>query len=329
MKREITSISLLKGFCAILVILVHAHLWGKVALIPFYRCAVPLFYMISGYFLMGVNGEWHREKIGRYIKKMLLIWIATDLIYFLLSKYVFTAYYPIHDGDALWHTLGLEVVFGGRFCYPLWYITAYVWVLVILRFWSCRRTKLNWMIIGILLLVNVLLGTYSFLLPQTFRLSDSSLSNNFLTSALPFVMLGGFLKSYVESRKKIIPFKYGLGVLILGYVELGFLYLMNSRNGDVFLATPFISIYIFLWFVLHPHWGKSSWISTIGREYSLQIYLLHVLVIWAVGDCAQYLGIHIKNIEFLIVLPVTIVICLVLRQLKKVILPPPTKDINT
>ncbi|MCH5311501.1 MAG: acyltransferase family protein [Prevotella sp.] len=53
MKQEVYSLTYLKGICAMLVVLIHTHMIGKVALIPFYRCAVPLFFMISGYFLMG------------------------------------------------------------------------------------------------------------------------------------------------------------------------------------------------------------------------------------------------------------------------------------
>lgn len=315
MKQEIYSLNYLKGICAILVILIHTHLIGKVSIVPVYRCAVPLFFMISGYFLMGTDGEWHREKIGRYLKKMLKIWVVTDLVYIIFSEFIFADYSVIHSHSNILLLIVKEVTVGGQFCYPLWYITAYVWALVILRFWKCKYNKVNICIIGILVLWNVLFGTYSFLLP--FEVTDSYISNNALTSALPFVVLGGFLKLYMQRHKKQVAIKGWLILLVLCYAELAFLYIMNSRNGDVFLATPILSSLIFMWFVNHPNFGQTSWIRVIGKNYSLNIYLLQVLVIWMVGACCAQFGLNVRNYEFLIVLPITIFVCYVLGQLGK------------
>lgn len=317
--REFISLNYLKGICAILVVLIHTHLIGKEALIPFYRCAVPLFYMISGFFLMGSDEEWHREKIGRYIKKMLIIWGVTDLVYLLFSCFVFTQYNPFTDASfsSILRTLFLEAVFGGQFCGPLWYITSYVWVLVILRFWKCRPGKFNFMIVGACLLANVLLGSYDFVLP--IENIPSYANRNVLTTALPFVMLGGFLKPFVGSYGKRLSAKLFFGLLVLCYLELGFLYFIGSRDGDVFLITPVLSIFAFAWFVNHPDFGKGSWIYKVGKDYSLNIYLFHTLAIWIVGSCAGRLGIKIWDFEFFIVLALAIIVCSIIHYTGKML----------
>lgn len=329
MKKEIYSLNYLKGFCAILVVLIHTHIIGKFAFIPFYRCAVPIFFMISGYFLMGTNGEWHREKITRYLKKLSAIWIGTNLIYIIFSQCIFTEYATFHNSQDFLKNLCLEIIFGGQFCYPLWYITAYVWVLVILRFWKCKPCKKNYSLIGILLAFNLLLGTYSFILPiETTRIS-SIFSDNFLTSGLPFVMLGGFLKLYVENTKRTVAISFQILLLALCYIELAVLYFINSRNGDVFFTTPLLSAFIFIWFIRHPDFGKKSWMRIVGKEYSLSIYLLHVLVIWMVGTYSRWTGLNIRSYEFLIVLPITILACYLLTCIRRALLPPPVYETLT
>ncbi|MCH5311500.1 MAG: hypothetical protein J1E57_06055 [Prevotella sp.] len=247
---------------------------------------------------------------------MLRILIVSDFAYFIFTQYVFTEYKTIHSYADFPYIIGLEIVFGGQFCYPLWYVTAYIWVLVILRFWQCKRSMVNFCIIGILLLTNMLFGTYRFLLPSDIPLPPY-IGDNFLTSALPFVVLGGFLKPYIQhaASQRLTSIKLWVCILALCYAELGFLYLMDSRDGDVFLTTPILSILILVLFVRHPNWGKDSWIGMVGKKFSLNIYLLHVLVIWTVGACSRCIGINIRDYEFMLVLPITILICYIWEML--------------
>lgn len=217
MKKEIFSLNLLKGICAILVVLIHTHLVGKVALVPFYRCAVPLFYMISGYFLMKENGLWHREKIKGYIRKMVSIWIIIDAIYILFSSTLFKEYSPFHginlNAYNILKVISSEIFFGGQFCLPLWYITAYVWTLVIIYFWrkSISTTAYLSIITGLLCL-NLILGSYDFVLP--FQPWQPFSNINVFITALPFVMLGGFVKLHLNKTQQFTSKKIYL--LLIG-----------------------------------------------------------------------------------------------------------------
>lgn len=298
MKQEIYSLNYFKGICGIMVVMIHAGLYKKFLLSPLYRCAVPLFFMISGYFLMGSNGEWHREKIGKYIKKMLLIWGITNLVYIIFSEFIFTDHSIIHSHSNILLLIVREITIGGQFCYPLWYITAYVWALIVLRFWKCKSDKINLCLIGFLLLINISLGAYNCI----FKLVHNFITNNFLTSALPFVILGGILKRYTATHTgpKIKSIVY---LLIISYVERLFLWHRGYTKGDLFFITPILSFLILMWFVNHPKFGQTSWIRTIGKNYSLNIYLFHLLVMWIVEAGCTQIGLDIMNYEFLIVFP--------------------------
>ena len=97
-------------------------------------------------------------------------------------------------------------------------------------------------------------------------------------------------------------------------MELGFIYFLNNRNGNplktgnVFLMTPILSIWIFSWFVNHPNFGKGTWIRTLGKKYSLHIYLWHTLVIWFIEDIDP-------NRYFLIILPITILLSIIISYI--------------
>lgn len=319
MKKEIYSLNFLKGICAILVVLIHTHMVGKIALVPFYRCAVPVFYMISGYFLMNENGLWHREKIRGYIRKMISIWITIDIIYILLSSILFKEYSPFHGTNLntynLLKTISLEVFFGGQFCLPLWYITAYVWTLVIISFWKRRIPTSIYLsfIIGLLCL-NLILGAYDFLLP--FKPWQPFSNINVFTTALPFVMLGGFVKLHLYKLQQLTTKKIYILLVGLSYAEVAILWLLGSKDGDVFMMTPLLSMMIFVGFIFHPTLGKNTYLTFIGRELSLNIYLLHYLIIWIVGGICYYLQINIRSIEFLIVFPITFLLCCLINLFK-------------
>lgn len=318
MKKEIYSLNLLKSICAILVVLIHTHLAGKIVFVPFYRCAVPIFYMISGYFLMSENGLWHREKIKGYIQKMVSIWIIIDAIYILFSSTLFKEYSPFHGTDLniynFLKVISSEILFGGQFCGPLWYITAYIWTLAIISLWKKRiSTTLYLSTIIALLCINLIFGAYNFLLP--FHPWQPFSNTNVFTTALPFVMVGGFVKLNFNKLQKFATKKIYLLVIGLSYVEIAILWLLGSKDGDVFIMTPILSMIIFIGFILHPTWGKNAYLTLIGREFSLNIYLLHYLMIWVIGGLCQYLNINIRNIEFFIVFLITLLLCYLINML--------------
>lgn len=266
--------------------------------------------MISGYFLMGREG-WYRDRIFHILKKMVIIWGITNIVYYSFIQFIFTEYDSIHNLQTFIQTLGIEFIFGGEFCGPLWYITAYIWALIIIYIFNIKRNRNTFLLVAFLLLVNVLLGSYSFILP--FEVKHLYFSNNFLTSALPFVLLGGFLKQSIEK----IQYSRWIWFLlvVLCYIELGFLYIVDSRNGDVFLMTPVLCILIFSWFVNHPNYGQNTYLRTIGKKYSLYIYLLHTLVIWLTNEFCKQTNINFRNLEFLIVLPITILISIIIYHI--------------
>lgn len=198
-------------------------------------------------------------------------------------------------------------------------MTAYLQALVVLKLWKRRvGERLYVGIILILLLSNLLLGTYDFLFPSD--VTASWANRNLFTSALPFIMLGGYVRRHERSLIGRLPRSKTFYLLLLSaaYAELLCLYFADSRNGDVFVMTPVLSVTALLWFAARPDFRISPYIYDLGKKHSLNIYLSHAAIIWAVNAVCQELSISIRSIEFFIVLALTLALCSLIGKFRPV-----------
>lgn len=76
MKNRNIAIDLAKWLFAFLVVTLHTSFWHSYLLAPIARCAVPFFYMVTGYFVLNTS----RENILKTSKKWLAMWIKYSLI---------------------------------------------------------------------------------------------------------------------------------------------------------------------------------------------------------------------------------------------------------
>lgn len=182
LQKRYDSLYALKALAAFFVVMIHFPMWGCWILEPIIRIAVPLFYLVSGFFLY--SGSQTRE-IGKALR-----WIRKIVICSLLLN----AFY------AIWRIAFLHECISGRMvlsalltgegiCVPLWFLTAMwqgLFVFVLLRRW-----KEKWLpAVPALCLLNPLLGRYCFLFMEANEQLPTFVRSNFLTVALPFICLG-------------------------------------------------------------------------------------------------------------------------------------------
>ena len=157
------SLDTLKFICAILVICIHTpqpH-WFQLVINPLQRCAVPIFFMISGYFTYGKENT--DKTIRKRIIHILKIFCFSYLLYMLI---------PIAHGRSL--DIVAEVLKNNYenakllICYNyltdgyhLWYLHAYIYVLVIVLFIDIFKLyKILFYAIPVLLLAGLYIGKY-------------------------------------------------------------------------------------------------------------------------------------------------------------------------
>lgn len=272
------SFDTLKFFLAFFVVVIHTGFTGYMDLWvrAIARIAVPLFFMITGYYLPVMTGG----KFKKHFNKILYLTVITTLFYILFS-YVDSIVCG-NSFEWFFRTFNIKTI-----CYwvlfnstppvagHLWYFYALLYVLVII--YVTRRLKrmdLLYKILPLLFLGSYILSYFSVL---AYR--------NFLFTGLPYVLLGSLFRSrekqlvnmFRTSRPLIvglIALYIGIGIEMFVYKSIG---AMVVRDHYL-LTLPMVAC-IFILALRHPHWGADSFFSKIGKKYSAYIYIMHPFII--------------------------------------------------
>ena len=70
-KIEYHSLYVLKALAALFVLMIHFEFYKRQYLEPIFKCGVPVFYIISGFFLYSANPISERGKIRKGMKKII------------------------------------------------------------------------------------------------------------------------------------------------------------------------------------------------------------------------------------------------------------------
>lgn len=153
------SLDALKTICAFLVICIHVPFPGIVSEIitSLARIAVPIFFMITGYFYNKTD-----KKPFKQIKKVIILIILSNLLYFipdiLKNENISTVF-------SLKNILSFIIFNESPFAGHLWYLNALLYVLIIVYFADKLKVrKFLYYAIPILLAIDLILGKYSILL---------------------------------------------------------------------------------------------------------------------------------------------------------------------
>lgn len=225
--------------------------------------------MISGFFTYGKNGlnDVIRKRIIGQLK--ILCWGVG--LYFIVSlikegpSAVEKMQHFLTPSFFMFNTLP----YGGH----LWYIIAYIYILVIMLFVEKYNLyKPLFIITPILLVGTIAIGTYSeIFLSSTFPVPYS---RNFLFTGLPFFSLGMIVKHFKPALSTPLLITSMIMSYILGLAEVHYL---GVFGGDCYLSTIFLSASTFLLF-LNIKQPKDTLFSKIGREDGLYIYVLHFII---------------------------------------------------
>ncbi len=285
MKRN-DGLDFLKFICSFMVICIHKGFPEPInkIFIPIARMAVPIFFVITGYFYSNTK-ETSKDK--QQIRKMGSLSLGANFLYLLYSivKAV------VNTKDIQKYIVGLfnlkvwinfilfnDSPFNGH----LWYLGAILYVLLIIYFYGKKRDiKRLYPIIPILLLTDLILGKYSLLLIG--REFSYIYVRNFLFVGLPYFLIGHALfvtKPEIEKKDCLQYTLVFAGTTILERLSLGMMGINATR--DHYLSTTFLAIFAFL-FALKSnnavHNGIYKNCCWIGNKLAIYIYILHPILI--------------------------------------------------
>lgn len=307
--REIPGLQILKFICAIMVVQIHSYSIVKGAVMPLCRIAVPVFFMISGYFLVRNDGMIISKKLLDVFVKVLKIAVFAAVAYIafdMLCRLVFNSDFDTYKKPSYWLK---ELLSGSAAKFHLWYLTAYLQALFAL--YVMVRVKHMPLVLIVLagIALNLVIGCYGFL----FFESDNNLhlSRNSVTVALPCIALGVLLRLYESSlpSQKYVFSSLFVSVAML-YAEY---YFIEHRAGDIVIMTIPVAVLAFVLFLrFNPQGNAFAIIGSWGKRYSLDIYLWHPMVMTVYSVFKHHIPFP-SHIDSVIIALITFALCVLFK----------------
>lgn len=300
--NRVYGLDILKALRSLGVILIHFPFPGKIGscLVALSRVAVPVFFMITGYFYIDTQNQ-KCELVQ--IKKILRLCVFSNILYVLWGLIVewkgdyTTFFYEIKDRYSF---LEIFLFNGSPISGHLWYLNAILYVLVVVYFLSRVFSKHSERILltltPFLLLINQIFGNYAPLLLQ--REYPFVYCRNFLFTGIPYFTLGLFLRKHKEvvikfTEKRILFVALTLFFAVTTILEWYLLgYFDFFALVPHYISTTFLSVLVFSVFMRHDWDGKLMLLQTIGRKYATDIYIIHLMVNRGVVKMIYRLPIH-------------------------------------
>jgi len=292
--KRYSSIDALKFLCAFLVICIHQPFPGTVGryIVAISRIAVPIFFMITGFFY---KSEENQEK--NKILKLLKIILFASILYFVwnfiigIAKFIangnIDSIFEVFEVFSRKSILQLFFLNESPIAGHLWYLNAIVYVFLcsyILK--KAKLFKVLYWITPLLLSIDLAFGKYSIAIFG--REFDLLYVRNFLFVGIPYFIIGNAIRYvYIQERLNVRSQKYLLLIAVPFSVMLYIiekyiiLYFGINATRDHYISTTLLACVVFVLFlVAFPSENKKlKWISDIGRKSSLDIYIIHPIVI--------------------------------------------------
>ncbi len=274
-QAPISSLFVLKAICAFLVVACHTPM----TILPVHirDIAVPIFFMITGFFLYSEDIQRSIDKSKGYIKKSLLLVLAFSSFYAFLEPLDFTGLLN-YKLFIRWLFISIPSRLGG----PIWYLVSLFWGLLFFRFYLKLFKGRGIAFLILLMFLGLIQGRYKWLV---FGGESSYFVFNFVVQALPTLSIGYLIRKH---QARILKFNYIFEIIIVLYLlSIIEQYLLkNYSNGLATIGfgamTMPLSAGIFVLALQYPQFGKSSYLEKIGKDYSANIYYWHMAFVWLI-----------------------------------------------
>ena len=303
-KKRNYAVNLLKFIAIICVILIHDKVPGNIGGIirGIAAMAVPVFFMISGYYSYEVTGE----ILGKRAKRIFFLMLIANAIYFvwdicveLLTGNSLQLWFLDNCSAkriAVWILLNESSLRG-----HLWFLGALLYAYLFLYFviklhesgkipekiWRKHETYLVG-IAGILLFGNIIGGE---VLTQLGKNIQIPYIRNWLFCGIPFLLVGYWLHGFVARRQgKISTFK--VSVMLFVAIICNVAEVILVKTCELYFTTIFVAVFAFQIGEMRRV-TKSKivlFLGDIADKYGLWIYILQIMVIKTIQRGENILG---------------------------------------
>lgn len=271
------------------------------------RFAVPVFFLISGFYSFYEDKGQANDKYKKRIIRLLKLIIIANLLYFILTPH-------FHDISNLgqffnfksilkYLILNLPLIAG-----HLWFLDALLYCylfVIILNKLNININKL-YFIIPLLFAANLFLGEISSILhiPVPFYYH-----RNFIFTGLPFFMVGYLIHDKID----FIENNLSNFIILLSLMPITSLILFESSLSivELYFGTIIFSVMIFIWNVLNPDMLHFEITNLIGGKLYGYIYILHLYVMFTL---LKYYSLDFGYLNPIIVFIITTIISFIVYK---------------
>ena len=293
MRKRQQSFDVMKGIACIAVVFIHYNFLGELGQVVKACCrfAVPLFFMISGYF-------YRREKVLESTWKLLKILVCATVFYgvfFYCWEAVFAhgrwMTWPAFAAKYLSEDLLVKFVISNTVFFnpTLWFVAAlflcHLTVAYLAREEGALR-RLCWLFLPLLVVMCVcqefakvagFSWNYVPLLGPGEKKVMFVFSGSYLFRAMPFFLFGIWVRFRQESLREVAWLGAALPVLAVAGCLLAPLeyWSLGSRVAQFYLGSYLTAGALFIWAIVKP---QLNWrlLAYLGGELSLLVYILQL-----------------------------------------------------
>ena len=278
-------LDLFKFFLCYLVIAIH--LAGEsYSHFPLYRLAVPMFFLISGYFNYTPNADKARDKAKGFIKRSLqyllvgfLIYIVFDFFWcFVEGKgvgYYFTTLF-YEDFLLEFFILNRPITYTGA---QLWFLIA-LFVVSLIHYALVRTNKLHYykIIIPVCYLIYFFFAGYMYLLQDT----DMPIryTRNALFFGLPNFALGFTLARFNFHKRRYAKYLYLIAGVTCFFLQLAEDKLLRRPNTslEMYVTGVLAAVFLLQFFLGINKTNCPAYYKWFGKNAPFYVYILHMAV---------------------------------------------------
>lgn len=314
---RIGGLEALKAICAFMVVSLHAHSVIRDFIYPVCIIAVPIFFMISGYFLLYEVGEKTEIRLRKSCYKIIKLYLLSSTIYFAWNltglsvqhgEDFYNTGFTVFIYDLLFNGLGQSL--------HLWYLTTCIYtfllLIILLRF---HIFKYVYIIAAIGLFLNIFVDHYDFQTWTNDPFRYFFLLRNIFLQGVPYMIIGALCHQY----ENFFTLRNSSLLVILSFCLL---FIQQIIPNIPFKLYPLpLAVSILMWFRnIASHGSILRFMAHIGHRYSLGIYLWHLLICDIISHICILLigGIPLSCMLFITFIS-TIGIIFIFRQLRVII----------
>lgn len=288
-KKKNTTLNILKFIACFAVVTLHCTFPGVIGKVIYgnARFAVPLFFMISGYYIYSSDTDIVTNKLPGKIRHIMHIYLSMEVLYFFWYCIKSAIEHPGIHGIIIWVSTIFKIENLIRFIFfqttciasAAWFLVSlilcYTITYLISRYNLWTKT---FVFIPILLCLNLFLGE---VIPFMGIDSQWYWCSNYWVLGFPFYAFGYFIRIHENEIQRLFSSKM-LFWGIIGSIVVNLIERILTHASQLFASNIVFVFCAFVFCLKSPFYFKDSRItrffSNIGDRYSLGVYVLHPLI---------------------------------------------------